>query len=187
MPLYAITEKRIAKRKREDEDGTTDMKAALGVEDGSEDSDESGDSDEDEDESSEQEDDEDEDEEEDDRDGDDDDSSSEEGDDDDKEEEEDDDGSSNSEGQLSFAYVRLEADAVFCYAASSSGTKSPAPMSIEQVSENPIYKLPHPPYGEHSKGCIICPGKTLKHDRMVEVHLRSGVSPTKLAKAASRC
>ena len=46
MPLYKTTEKRLAKRAREDEDGMTELKAAMGMASGSDsDSDESASSD----------------------------------------------------------------------------------------------------------------------------------------------
>ena len=48
-----------------------------------------------------------------------------------------------------------------------------APMSVGQVSTNPIFFLPDRPT---ASGCILCPTKTMKTEKMVGVHLKSGVS-----------
>ena len=49
------------------------------------------------------------------------------------------------------------------------------PMFVDTVAENSIYSAPTPARPD-AKACIICPGKALKNEHMVEVHLRSGVS-----------
>ncbi|KAG8689732.1 hypothetical protein FRC09_012278, partial [Ceratobasidium sp. 395] len=43
------------------------------------------------------------------------------------------------------------------------------PMTVVQALSNPLY----PAQGAGVKACILCPGKELKHDQMVSVHVAS--------------
>lgn len=163
MPLYARTEKRIKKKEREDELGITAVKDALreqGELEGSDD--DEGDLSDESDSESDDEDGDEEGEEEDEGDdeGDEDGSEVDEGEEGSDEEEEDSDGDEDDEGRLSTSLLsctRKTNDLAF-------------PLTIEEVETNPIY-----PMDDH-EGCVLCPGKTLKNEKMKETHLASSVS-----------
>lgn len=50
------------------------------------------------------------------------------------------------------------------------------PMGVMSATTNPIYDVPGTSSTQNFRACIVCPGKLLKHTKMVEVHLESAVS-----------
>ncbi|GFZ44486.1 hypothetical protein JCM24511_02208 [Saitozyma sp. JCM 24511] len=205
MPLYKITSKRLARKEREDASGLTELKAKileeLGEDDGSSGSSGSG-SDEDEDEEEEDEsggsegsegtvdseessdEDEDEDEEDDagaettlpagskrkrphgDSDSEEDDGSvsgDEDEDEDEEEEEEDEDDDEEDSADVPFT------------------------LTLDSALTSPIYPAPRSAgAGPDGRLCVLCPGKVLKHERMVEVHLSSSSHTRALKRFQSR-
>ncbi|WVW81215.1 hypothetical protein I302_103206 [Kwoniella bestiolae CBS 10118] len=174
MPLYKLTERRMKKKAREDEDGITRIKEAMremgeDVDSASGSGSESegwseSESDSDDDEEDEEEEEDDEDVEEDEEDGDLEvdmeglESGSGSGSDgeDEEEEENDDDASSSS--------------SVF-------------PISLESALTQPIYPSPHNP---HEQLCVLCPDKLLKNQQMINVHLDSKLHKRSLKRYSLR-
>ncbi|WVO20577.1 uncharacterized protein IAS62_001875 [Cryptococcus decagattii] len=163
MPLYKLTEKRLKKRQREDEDGVTELKAkmrAMGEEIG--DSEDEMDSESDD--------------------------SEEEGSEDDEE-----DSGEEAAGEISGSDDMEEDEEEEGEEESGSDEDEdededgPIPMTPSEVLTDPIYTPTTIPTDSDSEGedegagarpkiklCILCPGKILKNEHMVKVHLDSG-------------
>ncbi|KAL0253795.1 hypothetical protein I308_101172 [Cryptococcus tetragattii IND107] len=164
MPLYKLTEKRLKKRQREDEDGITELKAkmrAMGEEIG--DSEDEMDSESDD--------------------------SEEEGSEDDEEE-----SVEESAGEISGSDDMEEDEEEGGEEESGSDEDEdededgPIPMTPSEALTVPIYTPTTIPTDSDSEGedeggagarpkiklCILCPGKILKNEHMVKVHLDSG-------------
>lgn len=164
MPLYKLTEKRLKKRQREDEDGITELKAkmrAMGEEIG--DSEDEMDSESDDSEEEGSEDDEEEPGEE---------AAGEISESDDMEEDEEEEGEEESGSDED----------------EDEDEDGPIPMTPSEALTVPIYTPTTIPTDSDSEGedeggvgarpkiklCILCPGKILKNEHMVKVHLDSG-------------
>ncbi|ADV19712.1 Hypothetical protein CGB_A5725W [Cryptococcus gattii WM276] len=164
MPLYKLTEKRLKKRQREDEDGITELKAkmrAMGEEIG--DSEDEMDSESDDSEEEGSEDDEEESGEE---------AAGEVSGSDDMEEDEEEEGEEESGSDED----------------EDEDEDGPIPMTPSEALTVPIYTPTTIPTDSDSEGedeggagarpkiklCILCPGKILKNEHMVKVHLDSG-------------
>ncbi|KAK6904650.1 hypothetical protein I203_105466 [Kwoniella mangroviensis CBS 8507] len=166
MPLYKLTEKRMKKRAREDEDGITDLKAAMREMGEDVDGSESGSGSEGWSESDSDDDEEDEDEDED------------KNEDEDEEQDEDEDSDGDEDGVLDVDVEGLESgsdeedeDVDEEDDASSSSSSSPIfPISLESALTDPIYPSPH---NTSENLCVLCPDKVLKNDQMTKVHLES--------------
>ncbi|KIY37137.1 hypothetical protein I305_00231 [Cryptococcus gattii E566] len=164
MPLYKLTEKRLKKRQREDEDGITELKAkmrAMGEEIG--DSEDEMDSESDD--------------------------SEEEGSEDDEEE-----SGEEAAGEISGSDDMEEDEEEEGEEESGSDEDEdededgPIPMTPSEALTIPIYTPTTIPTDSDSEGedeggagarpkiklCILCPGKILKNEHMVKVHLDSG-------------
>ncbi|WWC97620.1 hypothetical protein V866_004504 [Kwoniella sp. B9012] len=174
MPLYKLTEKRMKKRAREDEDGITDLKAAMremGEDvDGSESESGSGsegwsESDSDDDDDQEEEEDQDEDEDE------------------NEEEDEDEDGDLDVDIEGLESGSDEEDEDVDEEDDASSSSSSIFPISLESALTDPIYPSPHNP---SENLCVLCPDKVLKNDQMTKVHLESKLHKRSLKRYSSR-
>jgi hypothetical protein len=54
----------------------------------------------------------------------------------------------------------------------ADGESSTPELSVEDALEDPVYLVS---LELDTKACIVCPGKVLKHPKMIEVHKASGV------------
>ncbi|WVQ94402.1 hypothetical protein IAU59_001481 [Kwoniella sp. CBS 9459] len=163
MPLYKLTEKRMKKRAREDEQGITQIKAAMremGDSAGEEtDTDESGsDGDEDEDEDEDEEAGWSEDSDDDEEDGDDDA-------DDDAELDVDIDGLEDSDDDAEDDDEEVGSEV------GSQASSSVFPISLEGALTDPIYASGSGTADD--KLCVLCPDKSMKNEHMVKIHLES--------------
>ncbi|WVR03107.1 hypothetical protein IAU60_000097 [Kwoniella sp. DSM 27419] len=152
MPLYKLTEKRMKKKAREDEDGITQLKAAMremgdDVDSGSEGWSESSDDEDDEDDEEDE--------------GDEGDGES----DDDDEEEDDAEIDVDVEGMDDSDDEDDEEESEAGSVASSSG--SVFPITLEGATSNPIYD------SGSDRLCVLCPDKSMKNEHMVKAHLDS--------------
>lgn len=53
--------------------------------------------------------------------------------------------------------------------------EGPPPLSVQEATKNPVYTISLDP---DVRGCIVCPGKLLKNNKMVELHVESVVRLT---------
>ena len=60
---------------------------------------------------------------------------------------------------------------------SDNEQEKPPQLLVTDALEDPIYLISLEP---DVKGCITCPGKVLKHPKMINVHMSSGVRPVAL-------
>ncbi|OCF60206.1 hypothetical protein L486_02886 [Kwoniella mangroviensis CBS 10435] len=171
MPLYKLTEKRMKKRAREDEDGITDLKAAMRDMGEDVDGSESGSGSEGWSESDSDDDEEDEDEDED------------KNEDEDEEQDEDEDSDGDEDGGFDVDVEGLESgsdeedeDIDEEDDASSSSSSSP-------TLTDPIYPSPH---NTSENLCVLCPDKVLKNDQMTKVHLESKLHKRSLKRYSVR-
>ncbi|WWC90236.1 uncharacterized protein L201_005169 [Kwoniella dendrophila CBS 6074] len=160
MPLYKLTEKRLKKRAREDENGITEIKSKMremgkAVDSASEDDDDESMS------------------------GSDNEGWSEDDSDDDDDNENDEDDGEEEEGDLDIDVDGLDSgsedenddeDEDEDGDEDASSSSSVFPISIESALTQPIYRSPNDPAEQL---CVLCPDKSLKSDEMIKVHLGS--------------
>ncbi|WWD06388.1 hypothetical protein V865_004478 [Kwoniella europaea PYCC6329] len=163
------------KRAREDEDGITDLKAAMREMGEDADGSESGSGSEGWSESESDDDDDDEDQDEDE--------------DEDEEQDEDEDNDEDEDGDLDVDIEGLESGSdeededVDEEEDASSSSSSIFPISLESALTDPIYSSPHNP---SESLCVLCPDKVLKNDQMTRVHLESKLHKRSLKRYSIR-